>query len=165
MSGRFLPAVAFLSLGLLASCGGSTSRSESGLAASAAGVAVSGLVTEKGTRGSILLYAYTDLGPNDDPVGHEPASVSTLAPDGGFDLSVAPSQSLTLVFLADASNDGVIDQGDPIAVLSAPELTDLQAGDRVHIGDASLDFHNHRVTATVEVARIGEPAVTPTALP
>ena len=81
------------------------------------------------------------------------------------DLSIAPSQSLTLVFLADGSNDGVVDEGDPIAVLSAPELADLQAGDRVHVDDASLDFHNHRVTATLEVARIGEPAVTPTSLP
>lgn len=166
MSGRLLPAAVVLSLGLLAACGGSTPPSESGFAASAAGVAVSGLVADRGTRGSILLYAYTDLGPNGDPVGHEPASVSTLAPDGGFDLSIAPSQSLTLVFLADGSNDGVVDEGDPIAVLSSPELVDLQAGDRIHIGDASLDFHNRRVTATVEVARIDEsPPVTPTALP
>jgi hypothetical protein len=164
MGARLLPG-AGLGLCLVAACGGPTPRSESGLAASAAAVAVNGVVARTGTRGSILLFAYTDLGPKDDPVGHEPTTVSTLAPDGSFDLSIAPSQSLTLVFLADGSNDGVVDEGDPIAVLSAPELADLQAGDRVHVGDADLDFQNRRVTAAVEVARIGEPAVTPTAVP
>jgi hypothetical protein len=166
MSGRFPSAAVLLTLcGLMVSCGGSPPSLESGLEDGAAGVAVSGLVAQKGTRGSILVFAYSDLEPNEDPVGHEPASLDTLAPDGAFDLSVGPSQTLTLVFLADVSNDGVVDEGDPIAVLNAAELADLQTGDRVHVADASLDFHAHRVTATVDVARSAEPPSSPSTVP
>jgi hypothetical protein len=148
-----------------AACGGGPAPSETGLAASAGGVAVSGRVAEAGTRGSILVFAYADLAPNEDPAAHEPASVGTLATDGTFDLSIPPSSSLTVVFLVDRSHDGVVDPGDSIAAYSSPELTDLQPGDRVNLADVSIDFHSHRVTATVEVSRGSEPALTPTPVP
>ena len=165
MRALLLPAILSVLLACAASCGGGVPRTESGSASTAAGVAITGHVAQRGTRGSILLFAYTDLGPGDDPVGHEPASIGTLTPDGGFDLSVPPAPTLTLVFLADASNDGVVDQGDPISVLSAPELVDLQTGDRVQVNDASIDFHGHRVTAAVEITRAAGPGHTPTPLP
>lgn len=165
MSGRALPLGLFLSMAMIAACGGGSSPSETAFSANAAGVSVSGNVSQKGTKGSILVFAFADLGANDDPVNHEAISVAPLSPDGEFDLGVTAASNLTLVFLADGSNDGAVDQGDPIAKLSAPELADLQPGDRVHIGDASIDFHGHRVTAAIEVARANEPAVTPTAAP
>jgi len=40
---------------------------------------------------------------------------------------------VTLVFLADGSNDGAIDAGDPTAVLAGPDLGDLRSGDRVRV--------------------------------
>jgi hypothetical protein len=165
MSGRALPLGLFLSMAMIAACGGGSSPSETGFAASAAGVSVTGTVAQKGTKGSILVFAFADLGPNDDPVNHEAISVAPLSPDGDFDLGVVAAPNLTLIFLADGSNDGAIDQGDPIAKLSAPELADLQAGDRVHVGDASIDFHGHRVSGAIEVTRANEPARTPTPAP
>ena len=154
-------------LALTAGCGGGGARTaESGFAGNLAGVDVTGRVADRGTRGSILVFAYTDLAPNDDPSTHEPASVGTLASDGAFEFGVPPAPSLTLVFLADGANDGAVDQGDPIAVLASPDLTDLQAGDRVQISDAKIDFRARRVAATVEVLRIGaEPSRTPTPAP
>jgi len=152
-------------LALVAGCGGSPPRTQSGIAASAAGVEVSGRVVQRGTRSSILVFAYTDLAPNEEPVGHEPASVATLPPDGTFDLTVPPAAALTLVFLADGANDGVIDGGDPIAVLTGPDLADLQAGDRVELNDAKIDFASRRVAGTIDVSRVTEPARTPTAQP
>jgi hypothetical protein len=152
------------SLILLAACGGGP-RSESGTTASTPGVVVAGRVAERGTRSSILVFAYTDLAPNEEPAAHEPVSVGMLAPDGTFDIDVPAAASLTLVFLADGANDGVADAGDPIAVLAGPELVDLQPGDRVQVSDAALDFRQRRVTATVEITRAGEPARTPTPAP
>lgn len=158
----------FAALGLvalIAACGGGPPQSETGAAASTGGVAVSGRVAEAGTRGSILVFAYTDLPANEDPAAHEPASLGTLAADGAFDLTVPPSASLTVVFLVDRSHDGVVDPGDPIAAYSSPELTDLQPGDRVNLADVSIDFHGHRVSATVEVSRASQPGHTPTPIP
>ncbi len=123
---------------------------------------MSGRVAERGTRGSVLVFAYIDPSTAEDSPSREPASVGTVAPDGGFDVAVPPSQSLTLMFLADSSNDGAVDEGDPIAVLTSPELTALQAGDRVQITDAKIDFTSHRVTATIEVTRSASPERTPT---
>jgi hypothetical protein len=151
---------------LAAACGGGPSGSaESGVAPSAAGVEVSGHVVQRGARGSVLVFAYGDLGATDDPAGREPTSVGSLAPDGSFEIGVPPGTTLTMVFLADGANDGAIDAGDPIAVLASPELNGLQAGDRVQISDAKLDFAGHRVDATVEVARAAAPAHTPTPVP
>ena len=151
---------------LAAGCGGGSRSTGTGVAASAATVEVAGRVVERGTRGSVLVFAYIDLAPGEYPAAREPASIGTVAADGAFDVGVPVGGSLTLVFLADGSNDGVVDGGDPIAVLGGPELADLQVGDRVQIGDAKIDFTSHRVAATIEVARAGgEPARTPTTVP
>jgi hypothetical protein len=159
-------------IGLLviaAGCGGGSRSAGSGVAATgsaASNVEVAGQVAERGTRGSVLVFAYTDLAAGEAPAGREPASIGTLAADGSFDLSVPGGGSLTLVFLADGSNDGVVDDGDPIATLNSQELANLQAGDRVQVGDAKVDFTSHRVTATVDVTRpAGQAARTPTAVP
>jgi hypothetical protein len=156
--------LAFLAA-LAAGCGGSPPHAQSGIAASTAAVDIAGRVVQRGTRGSVLVFAYTDLAPGDDPAGREPASVATLPPDGAFSASTPPAASLSLVFLADGANDGVIDGGDLIAVLTSPELADLQAGDRVELSDVAIDFKNRRVTATIDVARTHEPERTPTAVP
>jgi hypothetical protein len=151
------------SLILAVGCGGGSHSAGAGFTASTARVEIAGHVSQRGTRGSILVFAYTDLGPADEPAAHEPASVGTLAPDGAFDVEVSAVASVTLVFLADGSNDGVVDQGDPIAVLRSPELVDLQAGDRVEVSDAKIDFIGHRVDATVDVTRApGSPRPRPT---
>ena len=145
--GRLLCVVAMAS-----ACGGPAPRgAQSGIAAT--DVEVTGRGTERGARGSILVFAYADLGPNESPAGREPTSVSTVAQDGSFVIEAAPGAPLSVVFLADNLNDGVIDEGDPIATLSSPELATLQAGDQVRIGDAKINFAAHRVDATVEVVR------------
>jgi hypothetical protein len=136
----------------ISACGGPTPRAVQ-LADSAADVEVTGRVTQRGTRGSVLVFAYSDLSPTDSPVGREPVSVSALGQDGAFALEAAPGTPLTVVFLADNLNDGVVDDGDPIATLNRPELAELQPGDRVRIDDARVDFAAHRVDATVEVVR------------
>jgi len=155
-------------LALAAACGGPVPQgAPSGGAASPVGVEITGHVADAGTRGSILVFAYTDIAPGADVSVHEPASVSTLAAGATFDLAVPPCPSLSLVFLADGSNDGVVDEGDPVAVLTGPELVDLRDGDRVHVADVRIDFRAHRVTATIEVVRAagGGPEHTPTPVP
>jgi hypothetical protein len=152
-------------LPLAIGCGGGSHAAGTGFSANQAGVEVAGYVSQRGTRGSILVFAYTDLTAADDPAAREPASVGTLAPDGRFDVEVPAAATVTLVFLADGSNDGVVDEGDPIALLNSPDLVDLQAGDRVQIRDAKIDFTSHLVAATVEVARAAGPARTPTPVP
>jgi hypothetical protein len=152
---------------VLAACGGAPPRSETGVAASAGSVVVTGRVADPGTKNSVLVFVYTDLAPNETVLVREPASVGTVGADGSFDLSVPPSGSLTMVFLADGRHDGAIDAGDAIATLNPPELADLQAGDHVQVSDAVLDFRAHTVNANVDVARAGagEPARTPTPSP
>ena len=128
-------------------------------------MSVSGQVTQRATRGPILVFAYTDLAPGDDPAVHEPASLATLAPGGNFALEISPAASLTLVFLVDGANDGAVDQGDPIAVLRSPDLVDLQAGDQVRVSGAKLDFTGQRVDAVVQVTRALVTPQTATAQP
>lgn len=126
---------------------------------------VSGRVAQRGTRGPILIFAYTDLAPGEDPTVHEPASLATLGTDGSFALEISPAASLTLVFLADGANDGAVDQGDPIAVLRSPDLADLQPGDQVRVSGAKLDFTARRVDAAVQVTRAPVPPQTAPAQP
>jgi hypothetical protein len=154
-----------VSLLVFSACGGAPPRAESGSIATTATVAIAGRVADSGGAGSLLVFAYTELAPNDDPAAHEPATVGALAADGSFDIVIPASPSVTLVFLADRRHDGVIDAGDHIALLNAPELADLQAGDHVHISDAALDFRSRKVTAAVEVERVDAPARTPTPAP
>jgi|SRR5262245_7501080 len=160
--------ILIVGIGILAvGCGGPAPRgAQSGGAASTSAVEVSGRASERGTRGPVLVFAYNDLAAGEDPAVREPLSVGTVTQDGGFDLSLPPSATLTLVFLADGSNDGAIDEGDPIALFSSPELTDLEAGDRVQITDMHIDFKARRADGTIEVVRAaGEPVRTPTPAP
>jgi hypothetical protein len=152
---------------LLAGCGGGgrSLSSDSGISATGSGVEIDGKAVQRGTRGPVLVFAYTDLAPNEDPATHEAATIGIVGPDGAFDLVIPGGGTTTLVFLADGANDGVIDPRDSTARLSSPELADLQPGDRVQISDATLDFTHHQVMATVEVIRAGEPPRTPTPLP
>jgi hypothetical protein len=153
---------------LLVGCGGGTGMPSPGSSASLAvanGVAISGRATQRGTRGPVLVFAYQDLAAGDDPAAREPAAVGIVAPDGGFDLVAPPAASLVLVFLADGANDGVIDSGDPVAVLASGEMSDLQDGDQVQVGDLQLDFTRHIANAAVTVTRAGEPPRTPTPVP
>jgi len=144
---------------------GSTASSGS-TATTSASVDLSGRAVERGTRGPILVFAFSDLAATDDPSVREPIAVGTMAADGNFELAAPPSAALTLVFLADGSNDGAIDEGDPIAILASPELSDLEAGDRVQVADLRIDFKARRAAATVEVARVGgDVARTPTPAP
>lgn len=162
MRARLVAALGFVAL--LAACGGNPSPSESTFSSTAEGVTVIGRVSDPGTKGSVLVFAYADLQPNEDPTAREPAAVGTVA-DGGFDLSVQPCPSMSLVFLVDRSHDGAIDAGDPTVVFSSPELVDLQPGDQVTLSDVAVDFHGHRATAAVEVARANAPAPAQTATP
>ncbi|MGH7789208.1 MAG: hypothetical protein ACRERC_20225 [Candidatus Binatia bacterium] len=129
-------------------------------------VEVSGHLASAGTRGSVLVYAFVDLPAGQAPAEREAASLATVGTDGTFLLSVPPNQSLTLVFLADGANDGVIDGGDPIVVLTDAKLAALQVGDVVQIGDITLDFGGRKATVgSIEVQRAGEPPRTPTPVP
>ena len=153
----------------LAGCGGSTTTlSETGTAASSADEAtIVGHVSVPGTKGSVLVFAYAG-GPG-DLANREPLSVATLEQDGGFMLVIPPADGVILAFLADGSNDGVIDGGDPVVVLSDPKLAQLLSGDAAQLTDVALNFTGRTaVAASIEVRRAGAPAeatVTPTALP
>ena len=121
MTGHRLPLGGLICLLAIAgACGGPAPRGAHPLD-SATDVEVTGRVTERGARGSILVFAYADLGPTESPAGREPTSVGTLAQDGSFVIEASPGAPLSVVFLADNLNDGVIDEGDPIAMLNSPE--------------------------------------------
>lgn len=159
---RFIPCLVLSAVA--AACGGGSSGGHTGFAPNTGAIEIAGRVAIAGAKGSVLLFAYTDLAPADDPAGREPASVSIVNSGGGFDMAVPGSGTVTLVFLADSANDGVIDPRDPTAVLTAPELAELQPGDRVQISDATVDFARHAVTATIDVLR-SDPPRTPTPVP
>lgn len=159
-----LPALLLLAAG----CGGDSTLLGGDVFSTSApdAVEVSGHLASAGTRGSVLVFAFLDLPTGQAPAEREAASLSTVASDGTFLLSVPPTQSLTLVFLADGANDGVIDGGDPVVVLADAKLSALQAGDTVQIADINLDFGGRKATAgSIEVQRPGEPPRTPTPVP
>ena len=145
----------------LAACGDGGGSLASGSAsarreASATGVELTGNVASGAPQGgSTLVFARTGA-------GGEALSVGLLGPDGEFTLSSLPAGSLELVFLNDTASDGVIDKGDPIAVLANPSLRDLQDGDRVRTQDVQLDFRSRRATAaSIDVAHSGAAAPAP----
>lgn len=161
------PAFATCLLSVLAACGGPAAPpTESGTAASATEVEISGRASDSGTRGSVLVFAFAGT-PGAALADSEPLSVGTLDADGTFALTLPPTDALTLAFLADGSNDGVIDGGDPVALLSDARLNALQGGEVVRISDLALDFHSGQArVGNIEVRRPGEsPPMTPTAVP
>jgi hypothetical protein len=145
----------------LAACGDGGGSSGSGSPsarreATVTGVEVTGNVASGAPQGgSTLVFARTSA-------KGEAVSVGLLGPDGEFTLSALPAGSLELVFLNDTASDGVIDKGDPIAVLANPSLRDLQEGDRVRAQDVQLDFGARRATAaSIDVAHSGAAAPAP----
>ena len=156
-------------LASLFGCGDSASShletSNSAVVAGPIGVEISGNLAGAG-GGSILVFAFAGLPKGQDPSQAEPLSVGSVGPDGEFLISNPAGEMLTVVFLSDAANDGVIDPGDPVAVLMDPnhQLTDLRDGDRINLSDVQLAFATRRaIAASIEVARA--PAVPPTPTP
>lgn len=153
---------------LLAACGG---HPPSGAASSAAVVSdevgIRGQVSARGTKGALLVFAFAGNGK--DVVNAEPLSIATVDPDGQFSFTIPPGPGgLTIAFLADGSNDGAIDGGDPVAILTSPALADLAAGDTVQLSDVSLDFSSGKANAGSIDARpvdAAGPARTPTDVP
>jgi hypothetical protein len=147
-------------------CGeGAAPSTESGFAAAhEAEVTVNGRVAVPGTKGQLLVFAFAGAG--GEVADREAAAVSVVDRDGTFALSLSPLDALTLAFLADGANDGVIDGGDPVCVLTAPELVELHGGDVVTLADVSLNFSTRQASAAViEVHRAATPANTPTPVP
>ncbi|MBX3027112.1 hypothetical protein KF840_19595 [bacterium] len=128
-------------------------------------VAVSGHIAAPGTKGPLLVFALA--GDGGDPAERETLSVATVDGDGNFAFTMPPVDVATFAFLADGSNDGVIDGGDPIAVLSGPSFSDLGGGETVVLTDVALDFTAHKATAAnIDVRRSGGGETrTPTAVP
>lgn len=138
--------LALLALLSLAACGGSGTNLETGAAASATNeVAIHGFLSSPGTKGPLLVFALAGAG--GDPSEREALSVGTIDPDGRFAFTTPPAEEITLVFLADGSNDGVIDGGDPIAVLSASSFAGLQGGELITLEQVALDFGARKATA------------------
>jgi hypothetical protein len=128
-------------------------------------VAVSGHLASPGTKGPLLVFALAgDVG---EPADRETLSVATVDADGNFAFTMPPVDVASFAFLADGSNDGVIDGGDPIAVLSGPSFASLSGGETVVLTDVALDFAAHKATAAnIDVQRAGAAeARTPTAVP
>ncbi len=165
---KHLHRAALPALFLLSACGGSgTTLSESATADAAREVTISGTVTAPGTKGALLVFALA--GGEGEVATREALSVAAIDADGTFAFAMPPAESVTLAFLADGANDGGIDGGDPVAVLSGPALANLRGGETVVAGEVSLDFRAGKATAArLEVQRGGvaaESTRTPTAVP
>ena len=153
---------------LLAACGGGASSTSAGSGAEAVGldeVAVDGRVSAPGTRGAILVFAFAAA--EVDPAAAEPVSLAVVGPDGDFAFTVPPVEALSLAFLADGSNDGAVDEGDPVALLTSPALANLTGGELITIDEVALNFTARKATAgSIDVRRAGaEPPRTPTPVP
>jgi hypothetical protein len=167
------PVLAALPVLLVTACGGGHSGASSGAAAVTHApivgpeeVAVVGHIASAGTRGALLVFAFA--GADADPTSAELLSVATVEAEGDFTFTLPPVEALTLAFLADGSNDGAIDGGDPVAKLTSPALANLQGGELVTLDEVALDFTAHKATAgSLDVRRSGdpEPARTPTPVP
>ena len=153
---------------LIAACGG-PSGSVSGGAAGVATVnvsevAVTGHISAAGTKGPLLVFAL--VGDAGEPAERETLAVATVDADGNFSFTMPPVEVASFAFLADGSNDGVIDGGDPIAVLSGPSFANLDGGQTVVLTDVALDFTGHKaMAANIDVQRAGGETRTPTAVP
>ena len=155
-----------------AACGGGTSQLETpGALNAVSGTLIDGNINagEGGLQASVLVFAFADLPERADVTSVVPISVGIVGADGGFVLSSRPAGRLTLVFLADEAQDGVIDHKDSVAVLADPDqqLAELGDGDRVRLVDVVLNFRIKKAIADgIEVTRsesaAQEPVLTPT---
>lgn len=165
---KLLRSIPFLVLLAAAACGAPSGTAGGGSAAAtvdANAVAVSGHIATPGTKGPLLVFALA--GDAGDPADRETLSVATVDAEGNFAFTMPPVDVATFAFLADGSNDGVIDGGDPIAVLSGPALSNLGGGETVILTDLALDFTAHKaMAANIDVQRAdGGETRTPTAVP
>jgi hypothetical protein len=151
----------------VAACGAPSGSASGGSAAATVNVnevAVSGHIASPGTKGPLLVFALA--GDAGDPADRETLSVAAVDGAGDFAFTMPPVEVVTFAFLADGSNDGVIDGGDPIAVLSGPSFANLGGGETVLLTDVALDFTAHKATAAnIDVQRPGGEVRTPTAVP
>lgn len=155
---RFAPALLAFAILTLAACGNSGSTLETGAAATAPGeVAIHGHLTDPGTKGPLLVFALA--GSAGDPSTRETLSVAPIDSDGRFAFTTPPAEEITLVFLADGSHDGVIDGGDPVAVLTASSFSGLQGGELITLEGLVLDFRAR--TATAERVDVQHPGGAP----
>jgi hypothetical protein len=151
---------------LLAACGSPSGLPQGGAAGATAAseVVVNGHLSAPGTKGPLLVFALA--GNAGEPADRETLSVAAVDADGDFALTMPPVEAVSFAFLADGANDGVIDGGDPIAVLSGPALANLGGGEVVILGDIALDFTAHKATAgSIDVQRAGAPQSTRTPTP
>jgi len=154
----------------LAACGGPSGSVKGGAAGVSAindnEVGVNGHITSPGTKGPLLIFALA--GDSGDPAERETLAVATVDADGNFAFTMPPVDVASFAFLADGSNDGVIDGGDPVAMLTGPSFANLGGGETVVLTDVALDFAAHKATAAnIDVQRGGapQPVRTPTAVP
>ena len=85
---------------------------------------------------------------------------------GDFVRNNVKAGSETIFFWVDANNDGTIDPGDPLAVLtdSQGKLDLVQAGQTVTLANVSITFPADSVgTATADITVANTPTPTPTA--
>ena len=153
----------------LAACGGPSGSLKGGGTAAATAVndnevAVSGHISSAGTKGPLLVFALA--GEAGEVAERETLAVATVDADGNFAFTIPPVDVASFAFLADGSNDGVIDGGDPVAVLSGPSFANLGGGETLALSDVALDFTAHKATAAnIDVQHSDAPARTPTAVP
>jgi hypothetical protein len=127
-------------------------------------VVVSGHISAPGTKGPLLVFALA--GNAGELAERETLSVAAVDANGDFAFTMPPTEVVSFAFLADGANDGVIDGGDPTAVLTAPALAGLDGGEVVVLGDVALDFAAHKATAaSIDVQPAGAPPSTRTPTP
>ena len=160
-------ALPLLGLFLLAACGHPAGPAGGSAALGAPDlVTVSGHVAAPGTKGSLLLFALAGEAP--EAADREVLGIATVDAGGDFAFTFPPAGAVSFAFLADGANDGVIDGGDPVALLTSPSFTGLGGGELVTLSDVALDFTARKATAAaIDVQRPGAPApgFTPTAVP
>jgi hypothetical protein len=162
-----------LALAALLGCGeGASTVSETNLPALAPrGVEITGSVAPEWIRPTLLVFALVDTGPGTDTSAQEqPPSVAVVNEQGEFVLSGVAPGTISVIILDDRASDGVIDDGDPIAVLTHEGLRSLQEGTRANLVNVHLDFRSQQATAErvdVTAADPGAPpaAPAPTATP
>lgn len=163
---KFLSRAALPLLALFSACG-----NPSAPAGGTAGLAipdmvvVSGHVATPGTKGPLLVFAVGGTAP--EVADRETLGVAAIDAQGDFSLTIAPADTVAFAFLADGANDGAIDGGDPVALLTGPSFSGLGGGEVVTLSDVALDFAGRKAAAgAIDVQRPGAAAAfTPTAQP
>ena len=87
---------------------------------------------------------------------------------GNFTRNNVDAGAETVLFWVDQNGDGMIDPGDPQALLQDPEgqLDNVRLGQTVTIASARVDFTQNTATATISVGQTPTPAPTvPVATP